>query len=510
MRKVLVQADIGRHGRAGRDHERVAVGRRPHHRDRAGHRAGAWPILDDEGFAVAPLELGADQAREDAVHAPGSGRRDNGDAAARVVVGERATPPAQARLLRRRPSLARLPAPVLELVRCLPSPTIAPAATTARNLRRLLPVPDNSAGSPQLATWQPLVSRLCSPWRVQCRVLASQAPTTERGNAPSGRPHGEADATDRDRGRGNDARLPRGRRWGDRSLPARRRGRVVGPAARCAQHPIPGAGTGTSRLRPRKDSGLDAERGGRCFLLSRSAPRARPSRRPPRRARAGRLDRGRDRDPQQHAARLAGAACTRRRRKPGAPFDDIFAWTEEFARRQFHNPELARDWQRAQAGSTSTSCCRTAPHSRGWPGTRACTIRNWPVAAPHRCSNLAGLGRGGSGGPVRVPRRSSAPFHGPSSSPCRSRDTRCRSSARERSRRGSRRSFREQRDQRDEDVLFPPNALCGSGSQLYRPSQLGLGHAAQLLFDPAVGEKLYARYIGELELADRLGSTASA
>jgi hypothetical protein len=88
--QVLVQADIGRHGRAGRDHERVAVGRRPHHRDRAGYRAGAGSVLDDEGFAVAPLELGADQAREDAVHAPESGRRDDGDAAARVVVGERA------------------------------------------------------------------------------------------------------------------------------------------------------------------------------------------------------------------------------------------------------------------------------------------------------------------------------------------------------------------------------------------------------------------------------------
>jgi pimeloyl-ACP methyl ester carboxylesterase len=32
------------------------------------------------------------------------------------------------------------------------------------------------------------------------------------------------------------------------------------------------------------------------------------------------------------------------------PFDDIFAWTaEEFARRHFHDPKLAQDWQRAQA-----------------------------------------------------------------------------------------------------------------------------------------------------------------
>ncbi len=35
---------------------------------------------------------------------------------------------------------------------------------------------------------------------------------------------------------------------------------------------------------------------------------------------------------------------------PQAPFDDIFAWpAEEFARRQFHDPELAQQWQQAQA-----------------------------------------------------------------------------------------------------------------------------------------------------------------
>ncbi|MGA7487112.1 MAG: alpha/beta hydrolase [Xanthobacteraceae bacterium] len=35
---------------------------------------------------------------------------------------------------------------------------------------------------------------------------------------------------------------------------------------------------------------------------------------------------------------------------PQAPFDDIFAWTaEEFARRHFHDAELAREWQQAQA-----------------------------------------------------------------------------------------------------------------------------------------------------------------
>ena len=33
-----------------------------------------------------------------------------------------------------------------------------------------------------------------------------------------------------------------------------------------------------------------------------------------------------------------------------AMFDDIFAWTtEEFARRQFHDPKLAQEWQQAQA-----------------------------------------------------------------------------------------------------------------------------------------------------------------
>ncbi len=33
-----------------------------------------------------------------------------------------------------------------------------------------------------------------------------------------------------------------------------------------------------------------------------------------------------------------------------APFDDIFAWgAQEFARRQFHDPKLADEWQRTQA-----------------------------------------------------------------------------------------------------------------------------------------------------------------
>jgi pimeloyl-ACP methyl ester carboxylesterase len=35
---------------------------------------------------------------------------------------------------------------------------------------------------------------------------------------------------------------------------------------------------------------------------------------------------------------------------PESMFDDIFAWTaEEFARRQFHDPKLAQEWQQAQA-----------------------------------------------------------------------------------------------------------------------------------------------------------------
>ena len=35
---------------------------------------------------------------------------------------------------------------------------------------------------------------------------------------------------------------------------------------------------------------------------------------------------------------------------PEAPFDDIFAWTaDEFARRQFYDPNLAEDWRQAQA-----------------------------------------------------------------------------------------------------------------------------------------------------------------
>src|SRR4051795_6596876 len=58
-----------------------------------------------------------------------------------------------------------------------------------------------------------------------------------------------------------------------------------------------------------------------------------------------------------------------------AMFDDIFAWTtEEFARRQFHDPSWRRSGSRRRPSSTSTSRCRTAPRWRGSAGTRACTI----------------------------------------------------------------------------------------------------------------------------------------
>ena len=87
--QVLVQGDVGRQGGTGRDHERVAVGRRARHRDGSGHRAGAGAVLDHERFSVKPLELAADQAGKDAVHAARRRRRHDGDGARGIVLRPR-------------------------------------------------------------------------------------------------------------------------------------------------------------------------------------------------------------------------------------------------------------------------------------------------------------------------------------------------------------------------------------------------------------------------------------
>ena len=87
--QVLVQGDVGRERRAGRDHERVAVRRRAHHRDGARHRARAGPVLDHERFSVQPLELAADQPGKDAVHAARRRRRHDGDGARGIVLRAR-------------------------------------------------------------------------------------------------------------------------------------------------------------------------------------------------------------------------------------------------------------------------------------------------------------------------------------------------------------------------------------------------------------------------------------
>ena len=88
--QMLVQGDVGGERRAGRRHQRVAVGRRARDRHRAGHRAGARAVLDDEGLAIEPLELAADEPGEHAVHAAGRRWRDDGDAAVGIVLRLRA------------------------------------------------------------------------------------------------------------------------------------------------------------------------------------------------------------------------------------------------------------------------------------------------------------------------------------------------------------------------------------------------------------------------------------
>src|SRR5262249_3437410 len=79
-----------RHGRAGGGHERISVGRRMRDEDRTGDRTRARPVLNHERLAIKPLELTADQPGEDAVHATGCGRRDDGDGAVRIILRPRA------------------------------------------------------------------------------------------------------------------------------------------------------------------------------------------------------------------------------------------------------------------------------------------------------------------------------------------------------------------------------------------------------------------------------------
>src|SRR6516165_1285462 len=58
--------------------------------DRAGDRTRARPVLDHERLVIKPLELAADQPGEDAVHATGRERRNDGDGAVRIILRPRA------------------------------------------------------------------------------------------------------------------------------------------------------------------------------------------------------------------------------------------------------------------------------------------------------------------------------------------------------------------------------------------------------------------------------------
>src|SRR6516164_8401969 len=47
------------------------------------------PVLDHERLPIKPLELAADEPGEDAVHATGRGRRNDGDGAVRIILRPR-------------------------------------------------------------------------------------------------------------------------------------------------------------------------------------------------------------------------------------------------------------------------------------------------------------------------------------------------------------------------------------------------------------------------------------
>ena len=215
-----------------------------------------------------------------------------------------------------------------------------------------------------------------------------------------------------------------------------------------------------------------------------------------------------DRDPQHRPAGIADAARARRRRDPRSHVRRYLRLDDRGVRAPAIPRPQARAGVAAGAGRARHRHRAAEPHRAGAARLEAAHAQSAiaQLAAPHRCSNIAGLGRGRSGGPVRLrTSRSSAKSGTPSCRACRSPDTRCRSSARTTSARGSRAFFR--RRTGHEDVLLPPHALCGTlDLELHRASQLGLGHVAQfLLRSRRSAQKLYPAIIDELELADQLG-----
>src|SRR6185503_842046 len=316
---------------------------------------------------------------------------------------------------------------------------------------------------------------------------------------------GEADARFSDRRRGHQARLPRGRRRGDRAVPARRRGRGMGSAARPPQRWIPRAGARASGVRTRAGSGLDDERWRRGVLLSRPDAGPGPAQCSSRGARPRRLDRGGDRDPRHRPAGIAGAARARRRRDPRSHVRRHLRLDDGGVR----TPAVPR----SQAGAGVAAGAGQARHRhRAAEPHRAGAARLEPahaqsaialLAAPHRCSNIAGLGRGRSGGPVRVPQAVQA--RNPERRAARPAEVRTRAAdrARARSRRAARALLSRSTGMKTFFFHLMPYAdLDLSYTEHHNSAWVTLPNS---YFDPAVGQKLYARYIGELELADQLG-----
>ena len=293
---------------------------------------------------------------------------------------------------------------------------------------------------------------------------------------------GEADARFSDPRRGHQARLPRGRRGGDGAVPSWRHGRVMGSAAGAVERRVPRHRAGTSGLWAFANSRLDDERRRSGVLLPRRYGGARSARcasRRPLRRRLDRAPRWRSAAPRGWHADAAGAG--RRRAPAEACFGDVFFWThEEFARRQFHDPVRSQEDIRRWPEPTSMSCCRTAPRLRasaGHPRLENPQLRHWL----HRIDvpTLLIWGKDDEIAPFACHRPYVEEIRGAELLALPQSGHACRSSAPTRSRSAWPPSSTEHED---EDVLFPPHAVCGPRSVLHRAPQLGVGDAAQFLF----------------------------